>query len=610
MYTVGGSSIPRNTQLGKKVNGGIITYANSDTAGRYRGNQRYSNCAGPTCTSSNIRDTSKSNSGFSRGYTLKRSNFLGSIDINDYREHCTSAAAWTSLWYYFPALRLTALYDDDHRSPAPMGKQKKLLMCFRGFGCEGRTYKYEYIVQRGCPAGKYEDPNVRWILKRTDKNNANSGNNGYQDYCVSCPAGRYTDPSDIAAKPALSINDCKQCPEGKFGDEENSPNRDGASYCVTCPAGRYGGTKGLSDATCTGLCLPGYYCPAVTATQTELNEKATGGAIGNPPKEVVASRFGNFGALTDQGSGVCPAGYYCPSGSGSETCVSGTTLSPTNQRCKHQCIDGPNCRVIADATSTRCFCPSGSAAASYVQPGYYAAGEGDHKNPVETRDTELACPATKYCQGGSCGDSSCDGSQHECPAGRYGSVTGLSSSSCSGECSAGFFCPQGSRWPTEQQCGSIAFYCPPGSGERKNASTDYYTYCPVTSAQGPKCPTTTREAQKPCPQGYLCRGGGIVNIFWEDTSLNSYMCRSVTASNPRVAGANAKIEEGVANEPVLPLLLSQNQRGIHAVFGTGVAADDDGVAASMSQFSIRSVSTFSPFTMPALGGVANTHALF
>ena len=222
-------------------------------------------------------------------------------------------------------------------------------------------------------------------------------------------------------------------------------------------------------------------------------------------------------------------------------------------------------------------------------------------------EIQSSCPATKYCQGGSCGDSSCDGSQHECPAGRYGSVTGLSSSACSGECSAGFFCPQGSRWPTEQQCGSIAFYCPPGQ-RKKNASTDYYTYCPVTSAQGPKCPTTTREAQKPCPQ-VIYAGWDCEYILGRHQFEFIYVSLRY-ASNPRVAGANAGVEEGVANEPVLPLLLSQNQRGIHAVFGTGVAADDDGVAASMSQFSIRSVSTFSPFTMPALGGVANTHALF
>ena len=71
------------------------------------------------------------------------------------------------------------------------------------------------------------------------------------------------------------------------------------------------------------------------------------------------------------------------------------------------------------------------------------------------------------------------------------------------------------------------------------------------------------------------------------------MCRFVSAGNPRVASANAKIEEGLADEPVYPLLLSKDQRALHAVFGTGIAADDDGVAANMSQFSIRSVSSFS-----------------
>ena len=81
------------------------------------------------------------------------------------------------------------------------------------------------------------------------------------------------------------------------------------------------------------------------------------------------------------------------------------------------------------------------------------------------------------------------------------------------------------------------------------------------------------------------------------------MCRFVSASNPRVATANAKIEEGIADEPVLPLLLTPNQRALHAVFGTGVAANDDGVAANMSQFSIRSVSSYSAFTVPALGDV-------
>ena len=235
--------------------------------------------------------------------------------------------------------------------------------------------------------------------------------------------------------------------------------------------------------------------------------------------------------------------------------------------------------------------------------------EKETMNPVATRDTQLACPATKYCVGGNCGNSLCDGSQHDCPAGRYG-LSGLSSPTCSGECSPGFFCPQGSRWPTEQQCGGIGFYCPAGSGKRLNASANQYTYCPVTSSQGPKCPTTTREALQECPAGYFCDGGGIVNIFWEDTSLNSYMCRFRSASNPGLLPQTQKLKRVLLMNPFYHYLLTPNQRALHAVFGTGVAANDDGVAANMSQFSIRSVSSYSAFTVPALGDVnVLTHTL-
>jgi hypothetical protein len=36
-----------------------------------------------------------------------------------------------------------------------------------------------------------------------------------------------------------------------------------------------------------------------------------------------------------------------------------------------------------------------------------------------------------------------------CPAGRYGDVAGLRSPSCSGECSEGFYCTEGSTTPTQ-----------------------------------------------------------------------------------------------------------------------------------------------------------------
>ena len=156
---------PSNVLVGaKKGSTGIVTYSNADTAGRYKGTQAYGNGLN---NPSNLK-TTESQSGYSRGYTLKRSNYLGRIDINDYREHCTSAAAWTSLWYHFPPFKLTALYQGNDKTKAlPYGQRKKVLICFRGFGCESKTYTYEFTVQRGCPAGKYEDPSIRWIRKRT-----------------------------------------------------------------------------------------------------------------------------------------------------------------------------------------------------------------------------------------------------------------------------------------------------------------------------------------------------------------------------------------------------------------------------------------------------------
>ena len=41
--------------------------------------------------------------------------------------------------------------------------------------------------------------------------------------------------------------------------------------CYKCPAGSYGDSEGLSSETCSGICAPGYYCPAgsISAQQIE-----------------------------------------------------------------------------------------------------------------------------------------------------------------------------------------------------------------------------------------------------------------------------------------------------------------------------------------------------
>ena len=52
----------------------------------------------------------------------------------------------------------------------------------------------------------------------------------------------------------------------------------------------------------------------------------------------------------------------------------------------------------------------------------------------------------------------------QCAPGRYGATSGLSSSFCSGPCTAGYYCLAGSTTPTQFPCGGESVYCPRGSG--------------------------------------------------------------------------------------------------------------------------------------------------
>ena len=58
---------------------------------------------------------------------------------------------------------------------------------------------------------------------------------------------------------------------------------------------------------------------------------------------------------------------------------------------------------------------------------------------------------------------STDPRQKPCPGGTYGSIEGLGSSSCSGECLGGYYCPAASTKRNQNECGDAKFYCPPGS---------------------------------------------------------------------------------------------------------------------------------------------------
>jgi hypothetical protein len=177
-------------------------------------------------------------------------------------------------------------------------------------------------------------------------------------------AGFYSDPAEPPTKRTRQL----RCEPGHY-----CPG-DGKQYA--CPAGSYGVAAGEASPACTGLCAPGYFCPAgsvsptavrcgvhrgagvycppgaarpvrvndgyytvggyttgpATAIAADVNSTRTGQArcppgsycIDGVRQQCPGGAYGDApGASTPACAGACGAGYFCPPGS----------TSPTAYRC-------------------------------------------------------------------------------------------------------------------------------------------------------------------------------------------------------------------------------------------------------------------------------------
>lgn len=98
---------------------------------------------------------------------------------------------------------------------------------------------------------------------------------------------------------------------------------------------------------------------------------------------------------------------------------------------------------------------------------------------LSTRAQEEECPKGHYCVGGV---------RYRCPAGRYGATVGMSLQSCTGECSEGYYCPEGSVEPQQFKCGTDDVYCPAGSG---------CVLCTAPHRTAPRCESRVRSLLLP-----------------------------------------------------------------------------------------------------------------
>jgi hypothetical protein len=88
-----------------------------------------------------------------------------------------------------------------------------------------------------------------------------------------------------------------------------------------------------------------------------------------------------------------------------------------------------------------CSCPPGTTLAP--DGSCTLCGAGQYRDA--SSQTCLPCPAGQYSLAGSSGCT-------PCPGGTYGASPGASSATCSGQCNAGFYCPEGSTSNTQHKC--------------------------------------------------------------------------------------------------------------------------------------------------------------
>jgi len=256
-------------------------------------------------------------------------------------------------------------------------------------------------------------------------------------------------------------------------------------YC-SCPAGY------VCDSCTQVACPAGYFCPG-DFTSKECGGEAfycPGGASQTSPTPVTVG-YETIGGTSNTRTSeqVCEAGFYCDGGE------------------KFEC------------GSVAVFCPEESSGPTTIAPGFYGVGATS-----TTQFSSLICPRGHYCTGGE---------QFECEAGTYGATTGLTNSTCSGDCDPGFICPGASTSRQELPCGEgqafpAAWYCPGGNGVPIAVPSGSYS-TPESN------PTNQRTGFEACPPENFCGSDGlrVPRITWTDASCAA--TRTKTASVPEQA---------------------------------------------------------------------------
>ena len=211
----------------------------------------------------------------------------------------------------------------------------------------------------------------------------------------------------------------------------------------------------------------------------------------------------------------CAAGYYCPLSTSSATqysCPAGTYSDATNLVKQASCTQCPERYSCATATtsSTLTDCPAGSYCPAGTSKGYeIACPAGTYSNRTRLKGPEecTPCPPGFFCNGGTttisgtcskgyyCPSKTSTATSFPCPAGTYSSATDLFDATQCTPCAPGYYCPSAS---------TSLHACPAGSyttqNNTKSAGPSSYPACTTCSA-GYYCPSAS-AAEIQCGLGY------------------------------------------------------------------------------------------------------------
>lgn len=307
-----------------------------------------------------------------------------------------------------------------------------------------------------------------------------------------CRKGHYCPRGDVNPWPV-------PCPNGTFNGEVGMKQ---VSDCQKCPPGQYCIPEGLSEPA--GDCPGGYYCPLGTGDPESFPcpigfyRNSSSKESFQDCAECLSGYYCDREGLAEPI--VCPAGYFCVSGSTYPSpCPLGTYSYSVGLRRSSDCTPCPGgyyCDGIGRTSPT-----------DVCDAGFYCREKAYTSAPPDGA-TGGVCPAGGYCPPGSAVST-------PCPVGKYSASPGAKTEYDCIPCDPGFYCAGSSGTGVSDQC-APGYYCTGGAGVPTQHDTPAGHYSEAGAFKPEPCPRGSYQpAQRSssclvCPQGYYCNGTGTV----------------------------------------------------------------------------------------------------